>query len=72
MGNSSDDAAAAERQRHHQLTEVLGEPYGAEQALAKLLASWLSDREMHTLCAWISASPSEASCDLAVLPSEVG
>jgi hypothetical protein len=53
MGNTSDDAAAAERQRHNQLTELLGEPYGGEVALAKLLASWLSDREMHYLCGWI-------------------
>jgi hypothetical protein len=51
--SNPNDAAAAERQRHHRLTEVLGEPYGAEQSLAKLLASWLSDREMHALCAWI-------------------
>jgi len=52
MGNSS-DAAAAERARHNQLTELLGQPFGAEESLAKLLASWLSDREMHALCAWI-------------------
>lgn len=53
MGNSN-DALAAERERHSQLVAVLGEPVtAAERSMAKLLASWLDDREMFALIAWI-------------------